>query len=85
MRPLGTRRDRRPLHRQEGKPRGECYTPEVLARIAADPWRFAAPGGESQADVEARVTGFVARRVMPRLVAGGPPGIVVAHGLAIKW
>lgn len=40
---------------QEGKPRHECYTPEVLAAIQADGWNFAAPGGESQRQLEERV------------------------------
>jgi hypothetical protein len=40
---------------QEGKPRQECYTPEVLAAIQADNWNFAAPGGESQRQLEERV------------------------------
>jgi hypothetical protein len=42
-------------------------------------------GGESQADVERRVAAFVEGKVLPRLEAGGPPAVVVAHGLAIKW
>jgi broad specificity phosphatase PhoE len=70
----------------EGKPRGECYTPETLAAIAADPWNFAAPGGgESQRAVEERVIAHVTREVLPRLQPGGPPALLFAHGLAIKW
>lgn len=72
-------------HHQEGAPRAQCYTPEVLADIARDPLNFKAPGGESQGDVERRVAAFVAEAVMPRLQADGPPAVVVAHGLAIKW
>jgi broad specificity phosphatase PhoE len=40
---------------QEGRPRQECYTPEVLAQIQADNWDFAAPGGESQKQLEDRM------------------------------
>jgi hypothetical protein len=40
---------------QEGKPRQQCYTQEVLAAIQADSWNFAAPGGESQRQLEERV------------------------------
>ncbi|KAI8474396.1 MAG: histidine phosphatase superfamily [Monoraphidium minutum] len=68
----------------EGAPRADCYTPAALASIAADPWRFAAPGGESQADLEARVAAYVETRLLPRLAVGGPPAVVFSHGLAIK-
>ncbi|GBF89533.1 hypothetical protein Rsub_02251 [Raphidocelis subcapitata] len=68
----------------EGAARAECYTAAALAAIQADPWHFAAPGGESQADVERRATAHVLEGVMPRLRPGGPPGVVVAHGLTIK-
>jgi hypothetical protein len=40
---------------QEGRPRQECYTPQVLQQIQADSWSFAAPGGESQKQLEDRV------------------------------
>ena len=40
----------------EGQPRSECYTEKTQAAIDADPRGFAAPGGESKADVEARLT-----------------------------
>ncbi len=70
---------------QEGAPRAECYTSAVLARIDADPWNFAAPGGESQKDVEERVAAYVLQKVLPRTKPGGAPAVVVAHGLVIKW
>ena len=38
----------------EGQPRSECYSEKTQAAIDADPQGFAAPGGESKADVEAR-------------------------------
>jgi broad specificity phosphatase PhoE len=58
---------------------------EVLERIAADPFAFAAPGGESQQELEARMCSFVHRQLLPSLQWGGPPAVVVTHGLAIKW
>lgn len=50
---------------QEGKPRQQCYTPQVLQQIAADNWNFAAPGDESQKQLEDRV-------VSPRVVGWTP-------------
>lgn len=58
---------------------------EALERIAADPFTFAAPGGESQQELEARICAFVHRQLLPSLQYGGPPAVVVTHGLAIKW
>jgi broad specificity phosphatase PhoE len=57
----------------------------VLERIAADAFTFAAPGGESQQELEARMCSFVHRQLLPSLQWGGPPAVVVTHGLAIKW
>ncbi|WIA18626.1 hypothetical protein OEZ85_003332 [Tetradesmus obliquus] len=68
----------------EGQPRSQCYTAEALERIAADPFTFAAPGGESQQELEARICAFVHRQLLPSLQYGGPPAVVVTHGLAIK-
>jgi broad specificity phosphatase PhoE len=59
--------------------------PETLQRIAADPFTFAAPGGESQQELEARMCSFVHRQLLPGLQYAGPPAVVVTHGLAIKW
>ncbi|KAF8064686.1 gpmB [Scenedesmus sp. PABB004] len=67
----------------EGAPRAACYTPDVLAAIRRDPWGFAAPGGESQKQLEARVTAAVSR-ALAALKPGGPPLLVFTHGLAIK-
>jgi hypothetical protein len=55
---------------QEGAPRAECYTAEVLSRIDADPWNFAAPGGESQRDVEERCASSGLGRADEGLVKG---------------
>jgi hypothetical protein len=71
--------------RQEGCLRTECYTQVVLDAIAADPLGFAAPGGESQGAVEARMMRIITDRVLPALTPGGPPAVIVTHGLAIKW
>eukprot|EP00878_Enallax_costatus_P023734 GHUV01025271.1.p1 GENE.GHUV01025271.1~~GHUV01025271.1.p1 ORF type:complete len:217 (+),score=59.80 GHUV01025271.1:1044-1694(+) len=68
----------------EGKPRDQCYTPDVLSQIAADPWHFAAPGGESQQQLEERMVAFVNSTLLPALQYDGPPGVMVTHGLAIK-
>jgi broad specificity phosphatase PhoE len=57
----------------------------VLAQIAADPGGFAAPGGESQRQLEARVVSYITSEVLPTLQPGGLPALVVSHGLAIKW
>ena len=69
----------------EGAPRAACYTPATLAAIAADPAGWAPPGGgESQAAVEARMAAYVATSILPALAPGGPPAVLVGHGLAIK-
>ena len=66
-----------------GKERSRCYTESARAAMRADPAGFAPPGGESQAEVEARVAACV-KRIMGGLDLGAPPGVAVAHGLAIK-
>lgn len=52
-----------------GKDRKETYTAEVLARIRASPLDFAAPGGESQRQVEERVARLIEERVLPAAAA----------------
>lgn len=68
----------------EGKRRDECYTAAALEEIGRDPWNFKAPGGESQRELEARVSACILGAALPHAPPGGPPGVVVAHGLAIK-
>jgi broad specificity phosphatase PhoE len=68
----------------EGALRSECYTAAVLAEIAADTRAFAAPGGESQAEVEERAFAFLKAAVLPAARIGGPPALVFGHGMAIK-
>lgn len=48
-----------------GKDRKETYTPQVLSEIRARPLDFAAPGGESQRQVEERVARCIEERVLP--------------------
>lgn len=69
----------------EGGDRAACYNDDTLAAIDADPTGWAPPGGgESQAGVEERMAAYVASSILPTLVPGGPPGVLVGHGLAIK-
>jgi broad specificity phosphatase PhoE len=68
----------------EGAIRAATYTASTLAAVAADPLHWAPPGGESQAAVEARMAAYIASAVLPSLQPGGPPAVVVGHGLAIK-
>ena len=67
-----------------GRARADCYTPDALAAIAADPAGFAPPGGESQREVEARMVAYITDTVLPAAPPGGPPVVVCSHGLAIK-
>ena len=52
-----------------GKDRKSTYTPEVLEEIRANPLTFAAPGGESQGQVEERVARCIEERVLPAAAA----------------
>lgn len=52
-----------------GKDRKETYTAEVLDRIRAEPLDFAAPGGESQRQVEERVARCIEEKVLPAAAA----------------
>jgi broad specificity phosphatase PhoE len=65
----------------ENESRADTYTPEVYARMAAEGWRFSAPGGESLEALYARVSGWLERSVL-----AGPPGttLVFCHGMVIK-
>ncbi|EFN50554.1 hypothetical protein CHLNCDRAFT_136882, partial [Chlorella variabilis] len=71
----------------EGRVRRECFTPELTAQFAADPWglgwNFAPPGGESQRQVEERMLAYLREEVLPRL-SPDAPAIVVSHGMAQK-
>ncbi|GAB4819242.1 hypothetical protein N2152v2_006288 [Parachlorella kessleri] len=67
----------------EGGVRAECYSPENLAIIRRDVWRFAPPGGESQKQVEERMLRYITQVVLPQLTPDRP-ALIVTHGLAIK-
>ncbi len=63
----------------EGQPRSECYTAKTVAEIDADPRGFAAPGGESKADVEARAV-----QAIEKYARDGEKTAVVMHGIVAK-
>ena len=63
----------------EGQPRSECYTEKTQAAIDADPRGFAAPGGESKADVEARAV-----QAIEKYARDGEKTAVVMHGIVAK-
>lgn len=64
----------------EGRPRDECYTEAVCAKIDADPRNFAAPGGgESKQDVEDRAV-----RMVEAYAREGERTCIVAHGIVAK-
>lgn len=67
----------------EGALRSQCYTPETLACIAADTHNYAAPGGESQRQVEERIMRYLLETVLPATVPGRP-SFVFGHGMAFK-
>ena len=67
----------------EGGLRSECYTPENLEIIKADTHGFAAPGGESQLQVEERMIAFLQEHVLPAATPKSP-AVVVGHGMAFK-
>jgi len=48
-----------------GRHRDDVYTEEVLKRLDADPWNFAAPNGESQKQVEERMFHFTNTILLP--------------------
>lgn len=67
----------------EGAVRRECFTPDLTAAFAADPWGlawdFAPPGGESQRQVEQRMAEYLVQQVLPH-ARPDAPAIVVSHG-----
>jgi len=63
----------------EGQPRSECYTEKTQAAIDADPRGFAAPGGESKADVEARAV-----QAIEKYARAGERTCIVNHGIVAK-
>ena len=87
------------LGRWEGRPRAECYTPDVLARMndARTQWEFKpdvgfSPDGacaESQRDVEVRIAAYLDSVLQrsDRELECAPPhcAIIFTHGMAIKY
>lgn len=67
----------------EGAKRAECYTPHVLKNIEADTHGFAAPGGESQRDVELRMIKFL-NSVLQASTEQRRLSLVFGHGMAFK-
>lgn len=65
----------------EGRPRGECYTPETMEAIKRDNWNFKAPNGESQKEVEERMLRFIHEWQQNK---GEAVNAVFTHGIAIK-
>ena len=63
----------------EGQPRSECYNEKTCAAIDADPRGFAAPGGESKADVEARAV-----QAIEKYARAGERTCIVNHGIVAK-
>lgn len=69
----------------EGKTREECYTPEILAKLAIDNYTFRPPNGESQQDTEIRMMRFF-NRVLETHEKENEHRKIVAftHGYSIK-
>ncbi|MDR1098653.1 MAG: histidine phosphatase family protein [Tannerella sp.] len=66
----------------EGKKRSEIYTPERLAEINSAQWLFKAPNGESQKEVEERMSGFISDEILKKYPAGD--FLILGHGVAFK-
>ena len=54
----------------EGRPRNEIYTPEVVSCLNRENPFFRPPGGESQNDVEKRMTDFIKSEILDRYEDG---------------
>src|SRR3989344_3165567 len=67
----------------EGKVRAEIYTPEVLAEMKRLSWDFRAPRGESQRDVEHRVSRWVGNNLIAHQRQDINAGLF-GHGHATK-
>lgn len=68
----------------EGLPRVECYTPEIISLINADPWNYAAPNGESQRQVEGRMVRWLDRELIQVSRNEDESVGIFTHGMAIK-
>ncbi|TKG94299.1 histidine phosphatase family protein [Puteibacter caeruleilacunae] len=65
----------------EGQPRDKIYTPEQIKIIKSDNYRFKAPGGESQEEVENRM--FL---ILEEIIAEHTDEtvVIISHGIALK-
>lgn len=86
------------LELDQGEWQGELRTvyqqPEVAAAMKANSYEFKAPGGESQKDVEKRISSYITNTVLPSAREQSkmnydnntiqPVTIVVGHGMAFK-
>ena len=67
----------------EGGNRSECYNEETMKLIEADTHNFAAPGGESQLQVEERMMEFLQNAIL-KDASPDRPVFVFGHGMAFK-
>lgn len=67
----------------EGGNRLDCYNEENMKKIKADTHNFAAPGGESQFQVEERMMKILNTAVL-NVASPGRPVFVFGHGMAFK-
>ncbi len=70
------------MGRWVGLDRKLIYTPTIMAKIRADPWNFAPPGGESQKEVEERMYRWIEKELLP--IEGNLTFGIYTHALAIK-
>ncbi|MBS9766646.1 MAG: histidine phosphatase family protein [Flavobacteriaceae bacterium] len=66
----------------EGLPRKEIHTEERLAEINANNYKFKAPNGESQEEVELRMYNFITKNILSQNQAG--KYAIVTHGMSIR-
>ncbi len=66
----------------EGLPRKEIHTEKRLAEINSNNYRFKAPNGESQEEVELRMYNFITKNILSQKQAG--KYAIVTHGMSMK-
>ncbi len=66
----------------EGLPRKEIHTEERLAEINANNYKFKAPNGESQEEVELRMYNFITKNILSQNQEG--KYAIVTHGMSIR-
>lgn len=65
----------------EGQLRNEIYSKELLETINSNNYRFKAPNGESQEEVENRMYQFIEKEILPY---DRKNIVMLTHGMAIK-